>query len=70
MKVHLSMPIFWTACNMSARDQDSMPTKLLRSANKSLVTCGSCKRTQAFFSRDDVPTAEVTEHKTAKGLRV
>lgn len=63
--VHLHMPIFWTACNMSSRQPS--PSQLDISKNKSLATCGNCKRTQAFFSRDGDPTAKImTRYKVKK----
>jgi Zn finger protein HypA/HybF involved in hydrogenase expression len=57
-KTHFHNPIFWTACNMSAR---SLPLgkQLQITKSKEKVTCGNCKLTQGFFSRDDVPTDEV-----------
>jgi hypothetical protein len=65
MKTHLRYPIFWTACNMSARER--LPSSIKMTADKSKVTCGSCKRTQGFFSRDDHPGDPVVERPVRRG---
>ena len=61
MKVHLAYPIFWTACNLSAREKH--PRSIKSTKDKSKVTCGSCRKTQGFFSRDDVPGDPIRERK-------
>lgn len=64
MKVHLAYPIFWTACNMAARENP--PKSIKTTFAKAKVTCGTCLHTQAFFSRDDKPHDGIVEREIAE----
>jgi len=59
-KVHFRYPIFWTACNLAARRR-ALGSKIRVTSNKALVTCGSCRNTQGFFTMDDKPDDVVTD---------